>query len=150
MGTREDTPGPFEPGAAGSGVPLHYRAEILAGAHAEAEGIAYLQDGRPVRLGWGDVQRAFAAEIGEPEGVRTIVFDLVIGVEGKECLSLRFDADPGPVARSVARTVVEGVGSQRCDASLRRLADEGLTQAMHPDLEPFDEACLEAVRRRPL
>ena len=120
------------------------------GVQPDAEGIAYLCDGRPTRLDWGRVRRAFAAEIGEPEGVRTIVFDLVIGVEGKHCVSLRFDADPGPAARAVARSIIEGVGGQRCDVSLRRLAEEGLTQAIHPDLEPFDEACLAAIRRRPL
>jgi hypothetical protein len=100
-------------------------------------------------LAWSRVRRAFAAEVGEPEGIRTVVFDLVIGIEGSECLALRFDAEPGDDARSIARAIELGLGPDLCDASLHTVAAEGFAPFTHPDLEPFDAACLESVRRKP-
>ena len=57
VGTREKRLEPDRAAApAASGVPLHYRAEILAEAQADAEGLAYLRDGHPTRLDWERVR----------------------------------------------------------------------------------------------
>jgi hypothetical protein len=54
-------------------------------------------------LRWRDVLGAVAAEVGEPEGVRTIVFDLLaqrIAARASRCGSTRSPASPAPRSRS--------------------------------------------------
>ena len=133
-----------------SGLPSQYRAHLLVGAEPTEQGLAHWQGEESLLLSWSRVRRALAAEIGEPEGVRTVVFDLVIAIEGPECVALRFDADPGDDARSIARAIGRGVGPERCDVSLHTVAAEGFATFTYPDLEPFDAACLDSVRRKPL
>ena len=139
------TPAPSD----SSGPPSHYRAQLILGAEPTTQGLAYRRGEERALLDWGRVRRAFAAEVGEPEGIRTVVFDLVIGIEGPACVALRFDAEPGDDARGVARAIKLGLGPDVCDASLHTVAAEGFAPFTHPDLEPFDEACLESVRRKP-
>jgi hypothetical protein len=67
-------------------------------------------------LRWADVLGAVAAEVGEPEGVRTIVFDLLARASRGGLVAVRLDAEPGeprPSWRS---------GSPRRSASARGLA----------------------------
>jgi hypothetical protein len=128
---------------------LHYRAHLLAGAEPTDRGLAYAQGEGSSLLAWSRVRRAFAGEVGEPEGIRTVVFDLVIGIEGPECVAFRFSAEPGDDARSTARAILVGLGPDLCDPSLHTVAAEGFATRTHSDLEPFDEACLESVRRKP-
>jgi hypothetical protein len=133
-----------------SGLPSHYRARLIEGAEVCEQGLAHGRGDERSLLAWSEVLRAFAAEVGEPEGIRTVVFDLVIGIEGLACRALRFDAEPGEAACAVASAIEQGVGADRCDASLHTVAEEGFVTPTHPDLEPFDEACLESLRRKPL
>jgi hypothetical protein len=140
-------------GAAGGGrvgSPSRYRAELLADARPGRQGIVHAGPLGEARLAWGRVRRAFAAEVGEPEGVRTLVFDLVVGIAGGECASLRFDRDPGADAQAAARAIVRALGPDLCDPSLLAVAVDGYATRSHPDLEAFEEACLEALRAKPV
>jgi hypothetical protein len=128
--------------------PSRYRVHLLPDARITPRGVEYRRGDERFVLEWERVQRALSAEIGEPEGVRTIVFDLVIESEGEECVSCRFDADPGERAIEVARAIAEGVGTDRCSPSLRAVAHDGLPTRRYPDLETFEEAALEAIRFR--
>ena len=141
-GTRDAAPG--EP------TPSRYRAHLLADAKPTERGLLYRRGEQRFVLEWTRVKRALAAEVGEPEGVRTIVFDLVVAIEGDECVACRFDADPGEVAHALARAVELGVGVGRCDPSLRAVATDGFATRSHPDLEAFEAAALEAIRFKPL
>jgi hypothetical protein len=135
-------------GAARAGAVSRYRAELLAGARATERGVVHA--GASPLLVWERVRCAFAAEVGEPEGVRTLVFDLVLGVEDGVCTSGRFDRDPGKDAQTVARVIVRALGPDRCDPSLLAVAGDGYATRSHPDLEAFDEACLEALLAKPV
>jgi hypothetical protein len=129
-------------------VPSRYRAHLLPDAKPTERGIVYRRGRDRFLLEWRRVLLAFAAEVGEPEGVRTIVFDLVIENDGSQCIACRLDADPGEDATALARAVELGVGRERCAASLRALAIEGIPTRGYPDLDTFAEATLEAVRYR--
>jgi hypothetical protein len=130
--------------------PSRYRAHVLADVKPTERGLLYRRGEQRFLLEWTRVLRALGAEVGEPEGVRTIVFDLVVAIEGDECVACRFDADPGEAAAALARAVELGVGGERCDAPLRAVAIDGFATRSHPDLESFEEAALEAIRFKPL
>jgi hypothetical protein len=129
-------------------VPSRYRAHLLPGAKPTEKGMVYRRGRDRFLLEWRRVRLAFAAEVGEPEGVRTIVFDLVIESDGSECVACRLDAEPGEDATALARAVELGVGRDRCAPSLRALAAEGIPTRGYPDLDTFAEATLEAIRFR--
>jgi hypothetical protein len=130
--------------------PARYRAHLLADVKPTERGLLYRRGEQHFVLEWARVRHALCAEVGEPEGVRTIVFDLVVAIEGDECVACRFDADPGEPAHALARAVELGVGSPRCDGSLRAAAIDGFATRSHPDLESFEDAALEAIRFKPL
>lgn len=129
-------------------VPSRYRVHLLPDAKPTERGVVYRRGPDRFLLEWKRVGQAFAAEIGEPEGVRTIVFDLVIENDGSECVACRLDAEPGEEATALARAVELGVGRERCAHSLRALAAEGVPTRGYPDLDTFAEATLEAIRYR--
>jgi hypothetical protein len=131
-------------------LPSRYRAHLLADVKPTERGLLYRRGEQHFVLEWARVRRALCAEVGEPEGVRTIVFDLVVGIEGEECVACRFDADPGEDTHALARAVEIGVGPGRCDPSLRAAAVDGFATRSHPDLEAFEDAALEAIRFKPL
>lgn len=122
-----------------------YRVELLAWPQVVEEGIAHGEGGGRRTLAWSRVLRAFAAEVGEPEGVRTIVFDLVVELKRAECLAYRFDVDPGPEARSMAIRIAERLGAERCARSLLDLAADGAPSRAFPDLEALAEDALEEL-----
>lgn len=129
-----------------SEVPSRYRAHLLSEAKVTERGVVYRRGDRRFLLEWGRVERALAAEVGEPQGVRTIVFDLAVEIRGSECVACRFDADPGEDAMATAHAIELGVGPDRCSPSLKNLAAEGLPTRSYPDLETFEEAALESIR----
>jgi len=129
-------------------VPSRYRAHLLPDPKPTERGVVYRRGPDRFLLEWSRVRHAFAAEVGEPEGVRTIVFDLVIENDGSECVACRLDAEPGEEAVALARAVELGVGRERCARSLRTLAAEGVPTRGYPDLDTFAEATLEAIRYR--
>jgi len=95
-------------------------------------------------VSWEFVQRAFAAEVGEPEGVRAVVFDLVVGAPDRPTRLFRFCRDPHDGAVSLARSLVSAVGG-RCSKRLRDFAREGQLGLSVPDLAALDEVVSAAL-----
>ncbi|HME73473.1 MAG TPA: hypothetical protein VKM54_26965 [Myxococcota bacterium] len=129
-------------------VPSRYRVHLLPDAKPTERGIVYRRGEDRFLLAWSRVEHALGAEVGEPEGVRTIVFDLALEVSGAECVVCRLDAEPGDEAIAVARAIQLGIGRERCSASLRALGAEGLPTRCYADLETLSEANLETLRFR--
>jgi len=129
-------------------VPSRCRVHLLPDAKATDRGLVYRRGEERFLLAWARVQAAFAAEVGEPEGVRTVVFDVAVETRGDECVLCRFDVDPGDEAQALARAIELGVGRDAASASLRALAREGLPSRRYTDLETLTEATLEAIRFR--
>ncbi len=128
-----------------SGASRRYRVWLLGDPRLSEGGVSYREgDGRKL-LAWAAVQRAIAAEVGEPQGVRTIVFDLVVEREGSDCTVCRLDAEPGEDAVALARAVAEGLGPERASPSIKSLVTDGLPSRWYPDLEAFEEAALEEI-----
>ena len=111
-----------------------YRVELLAWAELAGDGIAHREGGEVRVLPFDRVLQALAAHVGEPEGVSTVVFDLVVERKDSECLVRRFDADPGEAAQTVARALREALGRSRCSRSLLDLAAEGVPSRAYSDL----------------
>ncbi len=109
---------------------------VLPEAEAGGRGLFYRRAGRLFLLPWEEVGGAHAAEVGEPEGVQSVVFDLVLaGRAGARC---RLGADPGDAARALGDAILRGIGRERCTASLRAVASEGYATRSYPDLESFE------------
>jgi len=122
--------------------PARYRVEVLYTAEVGEHGILYLNGSRREMLQWASVLHALAAEVGEAEGVRTVVFDLVVERKDEECVVLRFDAEPGFDAQEVAVRIAAKLGRARCSRSLAALAAEGQASRQVPDLETLAAAAL--------
>lgn len=129
------------PGPAG----LRARIVVLPEAAAEARGIVYRRGAEPFLLAWSRVDAAHSAEVGEPEGVQTVIFDLVLA--GRPDARCRLDADPGEPARRLAEAIVRGIGRTRCSASLRAVALEGYATRSYPDLDSYEDDVPEEIRR---
>jgi hypothetical protein len=126
-------------------VSARYRVELLHEARAAANGLRHLENGCERELAWSAVAHVWAAEVGEPEGVCTIVFDLVVG-RGPEGLAVRrFDAEPGEPATELARVLLRHLPPERLAAPVKSLAVDGRPNEWHPDLESFEEAALAAL-----
>lgn len=126
-----------------------YRVNLMPDAEPTDRGIRYRRGENASLLEWARVERALAAEVGEPEGVRTIVFDLLIEddeTEGRLRI-LRLDADPGHDAMQLARLVARGLGVRRKVASIKCLAGDGIPARWYPDLEGFEEDALAELRQ---
>jgi hypothetical protein len=126
-------------------VAARYRVEVLPWVEVGEHGVSHFGGGRRLTLQWASVLHALAAQVGEPEGVRTIVFDLLVERKERECLVCRFDADPGPAAQSIAQRMAAGLGRGRCSASLLELAAEGAPSSAFPDLDSLAEGVLEEL-----
>jgi len=122
-----------------------YRVEVLCEAQADASGLWHRAGGLRRRIGWDEIVYAAAAEVGEPEGVRAIVFDLVLGRDAQGWSGVRLDADPGPLAEALARAIHAGVASGRRAPSLKSLARDGVASHWYPDLESLEQALLAAL-----
>jgi len=135
---------PTEDGA--SEVPSRYRVYLLPGAKPTERGVLYRRGREQFLLAWGRVERAFAAQVGDPEGVRTITFDLAVEVRGPVCVVCRMEAKPGEDAMRIARAIQLGVGPEACNSCIESLASDGVASLLFPDTETFGEAVLESVR----
>ncbi len=120
-----------------------YRVALLQNARCSGDGLAHEVDGESRLIPWSDILGAQAAEVGEPEGVCTVVFDLVVGRDAAGLRVLRFDADPGECAMRVARQLGQALGPERASASIKSVANEGIPSRWYPDLESLE---LDAVR----
>lgn len=134
---------------------VSYCVELLENPAATPGGVTHGAEARRALLPWADVCWAIAAEIGEPEGVRTIVFDLVTRRardDGRddEWQVRRLDAEPGEDAIALARLVEQGLGADRKASSIKSLATDGIPTRWYPDLQAFEEDALaELVETRP-
>ncbi len=123
-----------------------YPARLLERPEVTAEGVCHDQDGERILLAWSAVHWAIAAEVGEPEGIRTIVFDLLTRDADGEFRVLRLDADLGGDAMKLARELALGLGPERKSASIRCLATDGIPARCYPDLESFEQEALAELR----
>ena len=127
-----------------SEVRARYRTTLLHNAVPMEDGIAHTVDGELLLLTWDRVQRALTAEIGEPEGVRTIVFDLIISGTDAESPSdtgydvRRFNADPGEDAMELARVLDDRLEPEVATASIKSVATDGIASRWYPDIEAFE------------
>jgi len=118
--------------------------DLLAQAVPGERGLVYRDEGGERILTWDRIHRALAAEVGEPQGVRTIVFDLVVET-GPPVRLCRFDSDPIEGAQEVARALVEYLGPERATGSIKSIASDGLPTRWFPDLESLTAANLELL-----
>jgi len=118
-----------------------YSVRVLVGARPVAAGLCH-RDGL---LLWERVLRAHAAEVGEPQGVRAVVFDLVFERDGPHWRVLRFSAETGDEAIEVAQQLSAALPTGFLTASLERLTSEGTPGEWHPDPASLDESGLVAL-----
>jgi hypothetical protein len=126
-----------------------YRVQLLANPELCESGIAH---GDPANLSlveWAAIYWALAAEIGEPEGVRTIIFDLVVGrIPEPDCSAFeicRLDAEPGEEAMKIASAIERALAPQFSAPSIKSLAAEGTPSRWYQNLEEFESAALESL-----
>jgi hypothetical protein len=126
-----------------------YRVEVLPDQKICERGIAYGDAANRSLLQWSVVQRALAAEVGEPEGVRTIIFDLVVDrislPEGMTFAVRRLDAEPGEDAMAVACAIQNALEPEDIAPSIKSLAAEGTPSLRYQDLEEFEAAALHSL-----
>src|SRR5262245_14227212 len=122
-----------------------YKVELLRDPSLTARGVLHRAPDGERLLRWEEVLFALAAEVGEPEGVRAIVFDLVLGCDAQGWRVARLDADPGPSAVAIAHAIHEGVGPPQRGPSIKALAIDGVASWWHADLESFEEAAAAAI-----
>jgi hypothetical protein len=126
-----------------------YCVELLSLPTPTERGIEHGDPARPETLEWSAIQRALAAEVGEPEGVRTVVFDLVVarerGERGERFAIRRLDAEPGEDAMKWAAALERSLGGERCAAAIKNLAAEGAPSRWYPSLEEFEAAALASL-----
>jgi hypothetical protein len=119
-----------------------YSVRLLAGAQATERGVVHHEGPAQRLLEWGEVDWVLAAEVGEPQGVRTIVFDLVVDRSAGSFAVCRFDAEPGEDAVAAARAISGALPAERLGVAIKSLAVDGVTGRSYPDLESLEEAAL--------
>ena len=129
----------------GAGGRSSYRVELLRGARPGPGGILHAAGGSERLLRWGEIRFAVAAEVGEPEGVRAIVFDLVLGRDEQGWRAARLDCEPGEQAEEIARAIHSGVGQEQRGPSIKSLASDGVPSWWFADLDGFEEAIVAAL-----
>ena len=131
---RYPEPGPGHPSV--SMTAPAYRSRLLVEPRPCRAGLEHRRGGVLERLPWSRVCRARAAEVGEPQGVRTVVFDLWVD-EPQGRVAWRLDAEPGEAAQLLARALAEALGD-RAGACLKSLAGDGIPTRWYPDLASFE------------
>jgi len=128
--------------------PCGYPVQMLAAPAVTRRGIEHRVGPEDGLLPWEGVVYGIAAMVGEPEGVCTIVFDLLVEARESQFRVYRFDADPTGDAIPVAVALVDHLGSERCGPSLLAMAKEGSTGLWYSDLESFETASVGLLRKR--
>ncbi len=131
----------------GSDLGARYHVDVLPWVEVGEHGVGYFDGGRRALLQWASVLYGLSAQVGEPEGVCTVVFDLIVGRKGDACQVCRFDADPGPDAQRFAGRIVAGLGHSRCSRSLLALQADGHPGQWLPDLDSVAEQALQELAR---
>jgi hypothetical protein len=100
-------------------------------------------------LEWIAIRRALAAEVAEPEGVCSVVFDLLVRAvaepEGHVFTVFRLDAEPGEDAQRLAGLLARKLAQGAAGPSIKRLAVEGVASNRYQDLAEFEAAALESL-----
>ncbi len=126
-----------------------YRVQLLVNPKLCERGIAHGDPANPSVVEWALIRWALAAEIGEPEGVRTIIFDLVVervsGPDGSAFEVRRLDAEPGEEAMKWASTIERALAPALSAPSIKSLAAEGTPSCRYQNLEEFESAALESL-----
>ena len=122
-----------------------YRVRLLSEVSLGEKGVSHLLDGEGALLAWSEVERAITAEVGEPEGVRTIVFDLVVSETDGTFEIRRMDADPGEDAMKMAKILTERLGPECASASIKSVATDGIASRWFPDLESFERDAIHTL-----
>jgi hypothetical protein len=123
-----------------------YRVRVLHAPALTAQGVEHGGRGERVHLPWDEIRCVIAAEVGEPQGVRTIVFDLLAADHEGGWIAFRSDAEPGQSAMELARALQIGVGLERASASLKSLASDAIPTRWYPDLETFENDARSLLR----
>lgn len=123
-----------------------YRVMVLGEAKITAEGIQYDGDGGRATLPWSEIEIALTAEVGEPEGVRTVVFDFIVARGDERVEVRRMDAEPGEDAMELARLLGERLGPDRTTASIKSVATDGIASRWYPDLESFELDAMHSLK----
>jgi hypothetical protein len=123
-----------------------YPVRVLVAPSLEAGGVSHGPAAARELLAWREVAQVAIAEVGEPEGVRTVVYDLICRPESGIAV-FRLDADPGEAAMALARQLEAALGSERTSAALKGLAADGLATLWFPDLQAFEEESLAELER---
>jgi len=119
-----------------------YRVRVLHAPEFDAHGIAFQEGEDRELLEWRSVKRVLVAEVGEPEGVRTIVFELIVE-DGPSWLTYRLGVDPADDAAEIARELAAGLGPDGAADSVKSVAADGTPTQWYPDLESFEQAVVE-------
>jgi len=119
-----------------------YHVDVLPWPEVGEHGVTYSNGSCRETLQWASVLLALAAEVGEPEGVRTVVIDLVVERKETEVVVCRFDVEPGPEAQEIAMEIAASVGRARCSRTLLALATDGAASRQVPDLDTLAEEAL--------
>ncbi len=130
------------------GHPGRYRVQLLANPELCESGIAHGDPASPSLVEWTAIRWALAAEIGEPEGVRTILFDLVVDrIPGPDSAFeiRRLSAEPGEEAMKLASAIERALAPQSSAPSIKSLAAEGTPSRWYQNLEEFESAALESL-----
>jgi len=124
-----------------------YRVDLLDEAELTAEGVEYEREGGRVILRWYEIELALTAEVGEPEGVRTIIFDFIVARDDERYQVRRMDAEPGEDAMELAQLLGNHLGPDRTTASVKSVATDGIASRWYPDVESFELDALHSLKR---
>ena len=126
-----------------------YRVQLLANPEICESGIAHGDPADPGVVEWPAIRWALAAEVGELEGVRTIIFDLVVGriseLDGSAFEICRLSVEPGEEAMELASAIERALAPQFSAPSIKSLAAEGTPSRWYQNLEEFESAALESL-----
>jgi hypothetical protein len=126
-----------------------YRVQVLSNAELCEGGISYGDPADPSLVDWAAIRWALAAEVGEPEGVLTIIFDLVVGQvsgpDGSAFEICRLGAEPGEDASKLAAAIERALAPQLSAPSIKSLAAEGTPSRWYQNVEEFESAALESL-----
>ena len=112
-----------------------YPVRVLVLPSFEPGGVSHGPPAARELLSWGEIAQVGVAEVGEPEGVRTVVYDLVTRTQAGIAV-WRLDAEPGEAAMDVARLL-----SPRSSARAPR-------RALRVALRPAGTLCPGSARLR--
>jgi hypothetical protein len=123
-----------------------YPVRVLVAPSVEPGGVSHGPPAARELLAWREIEQVAIAEVGEPEGVRTVVYDLICR-KASDIAVFRLDAEPGEAAMALARQLEAALGHGRASAALKSISADGLATLWYPDLRAFEEDSLAELER---